>query len=80
MSKWNLLFTLAKQFKNTSDIPHLTEGLQSSSTFRKACFAIHNAKERIKKQIHDEAFPDDKHKEIEERYHTHDHHRHNHKK
>lgn len=71
MSRWNFVYTLFKQVKNTSDIPHLTEGLQHSSTFRKACLAVHNAKERIKRQIHEEAFPEEKqtHKEIDDHRH-----------
>jgi hypothetical protein len=61
MNNFNFLYMLVKQFKNAKDIPHLTGALQQSSIFRQACMKVHNAKARILKQIHDEAFPEEKH-------------------
>jgi hypothetical protein len=49
MNNLNFLYALAKQFKNTKDIPHLTNILQSSSIFRQACMKIHHTKTRIMK-------------------------------
>lgn len=69
---------MIKRFQNTSDIPQLTEALKSSHHFRKMCMNIHNLKEKIKQQLHDEAFPEekaerDKREHIEHRQNSHNH-------
>lgn len=48
MKNFNFLFTIIKSFKNTSDIPALTQILKNSQNFQKACFKFHYFKRYLK--------------------------------